>query len=418
MGSMPSATAARSTRLRGLGHQPAELLSLQRVGLHLRLGIAALDRQHVRDVLGAGKLGRQREAGLGVLLGELDGAVLHGLEAARHGIGRHGVGPHAGRLHHRIHELPVGGAGLLDVPLRQLAQLLRDLEGRGLSHGLLQGVIVDDVRPASASLHAGTGRGRRAHAHGCHPTDRRDGRSSTVCGQHPRRADVGKLLPQSPGPSFFCSRARPAACTGLAGVGFSHSDEPRRTWRAPGGATCSIACSNSRSTARPCGPSYAGRSDHVHDHGLHHLRQPGDPRRGRHGPRRGVRRHLPRRRVRLGHDGALRQLSGGAGAGHGPQRLLHLRRGQGHGPCLGDGARRRVPVRRAVPDRQPDGHPRVGDQRGPAQPQAVDRRRHRPVPGGHRAAERRHHRRAPGDAGHARQPEGAGRADRRARPSW
>lgn len=43
-------------------------------------------------------------------------------------------------------------------------------------------------------------------------------------------------------------------------------------------------------------------------HGLHHVRQPGDPREGRHGPWRRVRRHLPCRCGRLGHHGALRQL--------------------------------------------------------------------------------------------------------------
>ena len=34
--------------------------------------------------------------------------------------------------------------------------------------------------------------------------------------------------------------------------------------------------------------------------------------------------------------GLYANYPGSAGAGHGAQRLLHVRRGQGHGPCLGD----------------------------------------------------------------------------------
>ena len=59
-------------------------------------------------------------------------------------------------------------------------------------------------------------------------------------------------------------------------------------------------------------------------------------------------------------DGALRQLPAGAGAGHGDQRLFHLRRRQGAALQLAGGARRGVPVRRAVPDPQPDPRARRG----------------------------------------------------------
>ena len=51
----------------------------------------------------------------------------------------------------------------------------------------------------------------------------------------------------------------------------------------------------------------------------------------------------------------------------------------------------------------------------PQEPQAVDRRRHRPVPRHHRPAERRHRQGAPGDAGHAGRPEVADRGAGRAR---
>jgi len=46
-------------------------LRLKSTGLHLRLCKAALNGEHILDVLGIGKLA-QREAGLGVLLGEPD----------------------------------------------------------------------------------------------------------------------------------------------------------------------------------------------------------------------------------------------------------------------------------------------------------------------------------------------------------
>ena len=37
-------------------NQPAELLGLDPEGLHLRLGVAALEGDHLLDVLGAGEL--------------------------------------------------------------------------------------------------------------------------------------------------------------------------------------------------------------------------------------------------------------------------------------------------------------------------------------------------------------------------
>ena len=60
-------------------------------------------------------------------------------------------------------------------------------------------------------------------------------------------------------------------------------------------------------------------------------------------------------------------------------------------------------------------HPRVGDQLHPEEPQAVDCRRHRPVPRHHRPAERRHRQGAPGHAGDAGRLEVAGRGAGRAR---
>ena len=114
----------------------------------------------------------------------------------------------------------------------------------------------------------------------------------------------------------------------------------------------------------------ASRRYHVHDDGLHHLREPLYSGRCGHGQRGSVRRHLPCGRVRLGPDGAVGQLSGGARARHGPQCLLHLRRGEGNGARVGDGAGRGVPVRYPVSDRQRDALARMGDQRDPQEPEA------------------------------------------------
>src|SRR5712691_1133606 len=101
------------------------------------------------------------------------------------------------------------------------------------------------------------------------------------------------------------------------------------------------------------------RRDDLSDDGLHRLRQPGDPRRIRHGQGRGVRRDLPCLCPRDAADGAPGQLSAGAGAGDGDQRLFHLRRGQGAALQLGGRARRGVPVGMPVPDPQRHAHPIV-----------------------------------------------------------
>lgn len=125
-------------------------------------------------------------------------------------------------------------------------------------------------------------------------------------------------------------------------------------------------------------------------HGLHHVRQPGDPREGRHGPWRRVRRHLPCRCGRLGHHGALRQLPDRSRAGHGAQRLFRLHRGARAWWQL---AARPYPrfhflgvVLRAVALAVA----RLADRCNPAPPQARHRRRHRLLPRSDRAAECRH----------------------------
>ncbi len=151
-----------------------------------------------------------------------------------------------------------------------------------------------------------------------------------------------------------------------------------------------------------------GRAHDVPHHGLHHVRQPDDPGRRRHGQGRGLRRHL--RRVGLGHadHGALCQLPAGVGAGHGAQRLFHLRRRQGHALFLAGGARRRVPVWRAVPGAEPEPHPRMDRRRHPAIAEDGDLCRDRPVPRHHRPQERRHRRRLAGNAGEFGRPQIAG----------
>jgi hypothetical protein len=54
----------------GVGHEPRNLLRLNAEGLNLGLSVAALERQHFLDVLGAGEIARERERALGILLGE------------------------------------------------------------------------------------------------------------------------------------------------------------------------------------------------------------------------------------------------------------------------------------------------------------------------------------------------------------
>ena len=75
----PLASASGLHTLRSLCHEPAKLLRLKSIGLHLRLCKAALNGEHILDVLGIGKLARQRQAGLGVLVGELDRPLLDDL---------------------------------------------------------------------------------------------------------------------------------------------------------------------------------------------------------------------------------------------------------------------------------------------------------------------------------------------------
>ncbi len=58
--------------------------------------------------------------------------------------------------------------------------------------------------------------------------------------------------------------------------------------------------------------------------------------------------------------GALCELPAGAGAGHGAQRLLHLRRRQGHALFLAGGAGGGVHLGRAVPDPQRHQGARMG----------------------------------------------------------
>ena len=89
-----------------------------------------------------------------------------------------------------------------------------------------------------------------------------------------------------------------------------------------------------------------GRPRDLPHHGLHHVRQPGDPRESRHGSWRGVRRHLPRRGALDRHHGALRQLPHRACPWHGAQRLFRLHHGARARRQLAARARRRIPLRR------------------------------------------------------------------------
>ena len=154
----------------------------------------------------------------------------------------------------------------------------------------------------------------------------------------------------------------------------------------------------------------AGRSDHVPDDGLHHLRQSEHSREGGNGPGRRVRRHLHRRGGLQHRDGAVRELSDRARARHGTERVLRLHRGADLQIHVAAGARRGVSVGRAVLPPVGDGTARIHHQPDPAKPEIRDRRRRRTVPRHHRARECRHHRRPSGDAGDARQSQRAGTA--------
>ena len=132
---------------------------------------------------------------------------------------------------------------------------------------------------------------------------------------------------------------------------------------------------------------------------------PIDPRQGRHGPGRGVRRHLHRRRGEHLRDGVLRQLSDRAGARHGHQRLLRLHRGADLQIHLAAGAGRGVLLRRAVLPDLGIPHPAICDRRHSAEPEARGVGRRRAVPRHHRAGGVQGHRRPSGDAGDARRPD-------------
>ncbi|CAD5378905.1 hypothetical protein OF001_U40103 [Pseudomonas sp. OF001] len=174
-------------------------------------------------------------------------------------------------------------------------------------------------------------------------------------------------------------------------------------------------------TVPPQGPPDHGahrdprRDHHLPDHGLRAVRQPEHPRQDRHGSGRGVRRHLPGRRDRLAGHGPLGQLPDRPRPRHGPQRLLHLHRGADHGLHVAGGARRGVPLRRAVLRPVDLPHPRVDHPQHPAAAAHGDQRRHRPVPRADRAEEHRHRRRPPGHPGRPRRPRPARPAARRPR---
>ena len=150
------------------------------------------------------------------------------------------------------------------------------------------------------------------------------------------------------------------------------------------------------------------RPDHVPDHGLHRVRQSGDPEQSRHGSGRGVRRHLRRRRGEHDGDGALRQLPDRARARHGHQRLLRLHRGADLQIYLAAGAGRGVLLRRAVLPDLGVPHPAIRHRVDPAEPQARGLGRRRAVPRHHRAGGSPGRGRPSGDAGHARRFEKPG----------
>ena len=137
-------------------------------------------------------------------------------------------------------------------------------------------------------------------------------------------------------------------------------------------------------------------------HGLYSVHQPSDPVARGHARGRRRDRHRTGCRDRHHHHGALRQLSLRAGAGHGAERLFHLRCRPRAGRILAGGAdrcfRRRTDLpcpfarRRAYADHQR--HSRVAQDR--------DHDRHRSVPGDHRPAEHAARGRPPCDPGQPR----------------
>ena len=147
------------------------------------------------------------------------------------------------------------------------------------------------------------------------------------------------------------------------------------------------------------------RRHHLSHDGLHRVRQSADPRQGRHGPGRGVRRDLHRVRGLDHGDGALRQLPDRARARHGAQRLLRLHRGARLQVHLAAGAGGGVLLGRAVLPDLDLPHPRIRHQCDSEKPQARDLRRRRPVPRHHRAGGGQDRGGASGDAGHARRPQ-------------
>ena len=77
-----------------------------------------------------------------VLLGEPDRPLLDDFEARSHLVRWYRRHPHARCLHYGVHELTVSRTCLLNISLRKLAELLRDLEGLVLGHEILPACII------------------------------------------------------------------------------------------------------------------------------------------------------------------------------------------------------------------------------------------------------------------------------------
>ena len=145
------------------------------------------------------------------------------------------------------------------------------------------------------------------------------------------------------------------------------------------------------------------RDHHLPDDGLHHLRQPADPRDHRHGPQRGLRRDLPRGGARLLHHGAStptgrsrwRRAWGSTPSSPSPwSARMGFTWQQALGAVFISGCIFLILTVTGVRRWLIAGHPALDAERG--------RGRHRHVPRHHRAEERRHRRGERGDLRHAR----------------
>ena len=223
---------------------------------------------------------------------------------------------------------------------------------------------------------------RRGKSAACRPARRTSRRPSSSAATGPCRRPWIAPFPRSPNWSHRAIRATDD---------INRSSVPLLTYRdAPASqAGAILRIPGARRRLEDRNPR---RLHHLHDDGVHRLRQPGHPARNRHASRRRDRRHLPLRRSRQFPDGRLARYPIALAPGMGLNAYFTYAVVKGMGSPLAGRAGRRLPLRRGVPRADSAG-------RAPADPlrhstRALRRRGRRrgPLHRLHRLSQFRHHR--------------------------